>query len=104
MAIDQVQQTQNVTVMAYVLKRKKQVRVFIALAAITVLLFLGFGAGLIYKQVTTMRQYEKLIGVADSTDYHEKVSAYVAGVKLVPKDPRAYIKLLEAYEQSKEYR
>lgn len=100
MAIDQVQQTQNVTVMAYVLKRKKQVRVFIALAAITVLLFLGFGAGLIYKQVTTMRQYEKLIGVADSTDYHEKVSAYVAGVKLVPKDPRAYIKLLEAYEQN----
>ena len=47
-----------------------------------------------------MRQYEKLIGVADSTDYHEKVSAYVAGVKLVPKDPRAYIKLLEAYEQN----
>lgn len=100
MAIDQVQQTQNVTVMAYVLKRKKQVRVFIALAAITALLFLGFGAGLIYKQITTMRQYEKLIGVADSTDYHEKVSAYVAGVKLVPKDPRAYIKLLEAYEQN----
>lgn len=100
MAIDQAQQAQNVTVMAYILKRKKQIRVFIILSAMTVLLFLGFGAGLIYKNITTTRQYEQYIGVADSTEYSAKVSAYVSGIKLIPKDPRAYIKLLEAYEQN----
>lgn len=100
MAIDQAQQAQNVTVMAYILKRKKQIRVFIILSAMTVLLFLGFGAGLIYKHITTTRQYEQYIGVADSTEYSAKVSAYVSGIKLIPKDPRAYIKLLEAYEQN----
>lgn len=100
MAIDQAQQTQNVTVMAYVLKRKKQIRVFIAMSVLTALLFLGFGAGLVYKYVTTTRQYEKYISVADSTEYSAKVSSYISGIKLVPKDPRAYIKLLEAYEQN----
>lgn len=100
MAIDQVQQTQNVTVMAYILKRRKQIKVFLALSVVTVLLFVSFAAGMIYKQITTMQQYERFINVADSTEYSEKISAYISGIKLMPKDPRAYIKLLEAYEQN----
>lgn len=100
MAVDQVQQSQNVTMIAYLLKRRRQVRRFVFLAVLTVCFFFGAAGGKAYKQIKIMEQYERLIGVADSTEYEDKVQSYITGIKLLPSDPRAYIKLLDAYEQN----
>ncbi len=100
MAVDQVQQTQNVTVLGYLLKRRKQIRIFIFLVSLAVFFFLLFAAGEIYKQVTIMREYEVYIGIADSTEYDAKIQSYISGIKLLPSDPQAYIKLLETYEKN----
>ncbi|MBQ6574809.1 MAG: serine/threonine protein kinase [Lachnospiraceae bacterium] len=44
--------------------------------------------------------YENLIGVAASTDYEEKVSNYEQAIEIAPEDTRAYMRLLEAFEDN----
>lgn len=42
--------------------------------------------------------YESLIGISESTSYDNKVESYEEAIEIYPNDTRAYLKLLEAYE------
>lgn len=67
------------------------------------LCFIAAGVITFLKYYEIDRQYKILIGVADSTSYEEKKASYIEAIHLCPQRTDAYIKLLNAYEQSGVY-
>lgn len=48
---------------------------------------------------TNNQTYDNLISVVDSTSYEDKIDSYINAIKLYPKRPEAYIKMLEVYTE-----
>lgn len=83
----------------YIKKQKRKLYSFIAASAMTIL-FATSGIALHFVASGMNRNdYEKLIGVSESTSYAEKIDNYEQAISIYPNDTRAYLKLLEAYEQ-----
>lgn len=83
----------------YIKKQKRKLRSFIAASAMTIL-FATSGVTLHFVASGMNRNdYENLIGVSESTSYTEKIDNYEQAISIYPNDTRAYLKLLEAYEQ-----
>jgi len=83
----------------YIRKQKRKLCSFIAASAMTIL-FATSGVTLHFVASGMNRNdYENLIGVSESTSYTEKIDNYEQAISIYPNDTRAYLKLLEAYEQ-----
>lgn len=83
----------------YIKKQKRKLRSFIVASAMTIL-FAASGITLHFVASGMNRNdYENLIGVSESTSYTEKIDNYEQAISIYPNDTRAYLKLLEAYEQ-----
>lgn len=81
-------------------KQKRKLWSFITAAALAVLLTV---TGVICDNMAVQinnSTYEKYISVTSSTSLQEKVESYKNAIAIYPNDPRAYIKLLEAYEDA----
>ena len=79
-------------------KQRRRLRLFIASAAMTVLMFIAGIVCRVWAVSINDNNYEKLISIADSTSYEDKILSYKKAIEIYPSDPRAYICLLEAYE------
>lgn len=79
-------------------KQKRKLGVFIAAAVMTILFFASGVFCNHYAGVLNDNDYERLIGVSDATPYEERLLSYEAAINIYPNDPRAYMSLLEAYE------
>lgn len=84
---------------SYKKKQWKKMRLFI----IAVSLFVIFlGGGFVFRSLaskTNNQTYDNLISVVDSTSYEDKINSYINAIKLYPKRPEAYIKILEVYTE-----
>ena len=84
---------------SYKKKQWKKMRLFI----IAVSLFVIFlGGGFVFRSLaskTNNQTYDNLISVVDSTTYEDKIDSYINAIKLYPKRPEAYIKMLEVYTE-----
>ncbi|WP_416200682.1 MAG: non-specific serine/threonine protein kinase [Thermocaproicibacter melissae] len=80
-------------------KQKKKLATFLIAFGFAVITALGgVGCRFAAKQINSSN-YDALLSVADSTDYEKKVASYRQAISIYPYDPRAYEKLLEAYEE-----
>ena len=90
--------TEDKIKLAYLTRKKKQLRITIILLVISAALFIiGSSAG-ICAIVLKDQYYAELIGISEATAYEEKISSYKAAIDVDPDDPRAYRCLLDAYE------
>lgn len=81
-------------------QKKRKLKGFIATSILTVLM-LGIGiGGQALKTAENNRDYEQKIGISSSTPYDTKIQTYLDAIDLFGTDPRAYIKLLDAYQEN----
>lgn len=80
-------------------QRKKLFRFLLAAAACLTMLVVGVTSNLLAAQETT-GNYQTLIDISLATDYDTKIATYEEAIRLVPKDPRAYTLLLQAYKDN----
>lgn len=83
----------------YIKKQKRKLRSFISASSMTILFAVS---GVVLHFIASgmnRNDYENLIGVSESTSYTEKIDSYEQAISIYPNDTRAYLKLLEAYEQ-----
>lgn len=81
-------------------QKKKKLNAFIASSVLT-LVMLGCGiGGQVLKTAENNRDYEQKINISSSTPYDTKVQTYLEAIDLFGTDPRAYVKLLEAYQDN----
>ena len=79
-------------------KQKRKLWSFIIAAVLSVTMFVtGLGCN-IMSTVANKNTYESLISVMPSTSLDEKIRSYKQAISIYPDDPRAYMKMLEAYE------
>ena len=84
-------------------KQKRRLWSFIAAACFSVI---SLVAGLACSTVSTNMNnntYDSLISVMASTSYEEKIASYKQAISIYPNDTRAYIKILEAYENEGQF-
>ena len=79
-------------------KQKRKLGSFIAtIISAAVFLVAGFVCSTISTNMNNST-YDALISVMASTSYEEKIESYKQAIEIYPYDTRAYIKILEAYE------
>ena len=83
---------------SYKKKQKRKLISFLTVSACAVVFALS-GTALHFTAAAMNRSnYESLIGISESTSYDNKVESYEEAIEIYPNDTRAYLKLLEAYE------
>lgn len=79
-------------------KQKNKLAAFIISAGVGLLMLItGIVCNLLSTKVST-NTYENLISVMASTSYEEKIESYKEAIEIYPYDTRAYVYILEAYE------
>ncbi len=79
-------------------KQKRKLGSFIIAAGVSMLMLLsGIICNLLASNVNS-NNYDVLISVMASTSFEDKIASYKQAIEIYPYDTRAYIKLLEAYE------
>lgn len=79
-------------------KQKNKLAAFITSAGVCLLMLItGIVCNLLSTKVST-NTYENLISVMASTSYEEKIESYKEAIEIYPYDTRAYVYILEAYE------
>jgi len=84
-------------------KQKRRLGAFIAAGTMSVVLLV---AGIVCNSVSTKMNnstYDSLISVVASTSYEDKLESYKQAIGIYPNDTRAYIKMLEAYENEGQF-
>lgn len=79
-------------------QQRKKLMSFVASLALSVVFLVG---GIACKLISTNMNnssYETLVNVMSSTAIDEKISSYKQAIDIYPTDTRAYVKMLEAYE------
>lgn len=78
-------------------KQKRRLGAFIAAAVMAVVLAAsGLVCGMLSTRVNNST-YDALIAVVASTSLEEKIESYKQAIEIYPYDPRAYMKILQAY-------
>lgn len=84
-------------------KQKRHLTSFIVAAACSVLLLIsGIACNLIAGNINA-NNYEELISVVEATSLEEKINSYKQAIEIYPEDARAYLKILEAYEDENRF-
>ncbi len=79
-------------------KQKRRLWSFLVAAGMSVVMLIcGITCSLLSTGVNS-NNYDVLISVMASTSYEDKIDSYKQAIEIYPYDTRAYIKLLEAYE------
>ena len=88
---------------AYKKKQKRKLASFIIAASMSVVLgTAGLGAQAMGAYEHS-RDYEQMINISDSTPYDEKVQSYLEAIDLAGTETRAYLKLLDAYQENGQF-
>ncbi|HHX38158.1 MAG TPA: serine/threonine protein kinase, partial [Clostridiaceae bacterium] len=85
---------------SYQRRNKAKLRYFLTAVAVVIVMTLTGIAGQILKAYEINTQYEQLISVSQATDYDKKIESYLAAMDLSGSDPRAYLQLLRAYQET----
>ena len=84
-------------------KQKRKLAAFITAAGLAVVMAIsGVVCGAMETRINN-NNYEELIGVSTATSLEEKVESYEAAIDIYPHDTRAYVKLIEAYEEEGQF-
>ena len=79
-------------------KQKRKLASFVAMVGVsTLMLITGIVCNLFSTRVSN-NTYDNLISVMASTSYEEKIESYKEAIEIYPYDTRAYMCILEAYE------
>ncbi len=79
-------------------KQKRKLGLFVASVIAAVMMFVvGIGCRF-WGTFLNDSNYDVLVSVVDSTSYEEKISSYKKAIEIYPYDTRAYMRILEAYE------
>ncbi|MCD8366090.1 MAG: serine/threonine protein kinase [Clostridiales bacterium] len=85
---------------SYKRKQKRKLAAFLITVMMTVVcLAVGFGSRFMAFCLNS-QDYDQKISISASTPYETKVETYLEAIDLFGADPRAYIKLLEAYREN----
>lgn len=87
----------------YKRKQKRRLGLVITSAVLTILLLCS---GFICKSISDRinhDDYDNLVAAVDSTSYDEKIQSYKRAIEIFPYDTRAYMRMLEAYEEVGEF-
>lgn len=79
-------------------KQKRKLYAFIASVAVSIVMLV---TGIVCDVLSTKIQtdtYENYVNITESTAFEEKIESYMNAIELVPENPEAYKKMLEAYE------
>lgn len=80
-------------------QKKRKLTTFIVTSVLTLLMLgTGFGSQAL-KTAENDKNYEMKINPSSSVSYEERVNGYLEAIDLYGSDTRAYIKLLEAYQE-----
>lgn len=81
-------------------RQKRKLTAFIVMASISILMVILGLVGLLLAKNENNKNYDYMINISTSTPYETKVETYTRAIDLFGDDTRAYIKLLEAYEDN----
>lgn len=84
-------------------KQKRKLWSFITAAALSVLLGVS---GIVCSNLATQvnnSTYEAHISISGASSLEEKIASYKQAIEIYPNDPRAYMKILEAYEDAGQF-
>ncbi len=87
----------------YLKKQKRKLRLFGGMLGLSVALL---GAGIGFRQLndyTNQQNYENLIGTEPATPFSEKVDNYLQAIELNGEDTRAYLLLVQAFEDESQF-
>ena len=84
-------------------KQKRKLAAFLTAAVLSVVMLVSGIVCNIASTEANNSTYDSLINVMGSTSLEEKISSYKQAISIYPEDPRAYIKLIEAYENEGEF-
>lgn len=87
----------------YKRKQKRRLGLVIASAVLTIVLLCS---GFVCKSISDRinhDDYDNLVAAVDSTSYDEKIQSYKRAIEIFPYDTRAYMRMLEAYEEVGEF-
>lgn len=79
-------------------KQKRRLGMFIAASALTVVMAVSGGICRVAASNINHNNYDALISLVDSTSLEEKTDSYKKAIGIYPNDIRAYMCLLDAYE------
>ncbi|TGY39934.1 serine/threonine protein kinase [Clostridium sartagoforme] len=78
--------------------QKRKLKLFITVATLSVvMLLLGFSSKILEVNLNN-NYYDTLVSVVSSTSLSEKISSYKKAIEIYPYDTRAYMYMLDAYE------
>lgn len=79
-------------------KQKMKLKLFIASAVLSVVMLIsGFSCKTFATKVNN-NNYDSLVSVVSSTSFSEKIASYKKAIEIYPYDTRAYMYILDAYE------
>ncbi len=79
-------------------RQKRRLGFFIASsAAAVIMLFSGFTCKAVSAKIDN-NNYDSLLSIIESTSLDEKIDSYKKAIEIYPNDTRAYMRILEAYE------
>ncbi|MDY4112437.1 MAG: serine/threonine-protein kinase [Roseburia sp.] len=84
-------------------KQKRKLAAFLVAAVMSVVLAIaGFFCSRAAVRINNSN-YEALISISATTDYEQKIQSYKDAIAIYPYDTRAYLRLLEAYEDNEQF-
>lgn len=92
--------TEEKVKLAYLTRKRKQLRVTIILLVIAAVFFvIGICAG-VGAIVLKNQDYKELVGITSATAYADRIESYTTAIEIDPDNPTAYRCLLAAYEDN----
>lgn len=85
---------------AYKRKQKRKLFSFITSSALALVMIIVGTGGQLLSIYANNQNYDQKINISTSTPYEEKVTSYTEAIELFGNDTRAYLKLLQAYEDN----
>ena len=79
---------------------KKKMAWFLTSSVLCIVMALTGTVSLLLMSHENNQNYEKMIDISTATEYEEKINTYEKAIDIIGSDTRAYMKLLEAYEDN----
>lgn len=82
----------------YKKQQKYKLKLFMISSVVSILCLLVSLVSLIFGNIQQSHQYDNLVNVLPSVSKQDKMNSYQKAIEIYPDNPKAYIKLLEMYE------